>query len=72
MLKKELIDYKCLTITVKQLKEGQRWSWNAGSSRVEVEDSESACPHTELKALPYPHHSCPNTKNCSAYCLVVK
>lgn len=35
MLKKELIDYKCLTITVKQLKEGQRWSWNAGSSRVE-------------------------------------
>ena len=45
---------------------------SAGSSRVEVEDSESACPHTELKALPYPHHSCPNTKNCSAYCLVVK
>ena len=36
MLKKrELIDYKCLTIAVKQLKEGQRWSWNAGSSRVE-------------------------------------
>lgn len=34
MLKKELIDYKCLTIIVKQLKEGQRWSWNAGSSRV--------------------------------------
>ena len=34
MLKKrELIDYKCLTIAVKQLKEGQRRSWNA--ARVE-------------------------------------